>query len=234
MRLAAQAGQEGRAGEGQGQGLTLLEFICARLLGEPVRQGQPGESWWRCPLHDDASPSFHTLPLKEGEREFWRCFGCGSSGDVYQLMRDLRRLGHPECRGNWSPHHQAKVSAWAAEWRRLNASTREGSPNPSPAPAPRAAPRACAPPPADISSLVESVEAGRVNPMTAGLGHSTDVFDIEGAYRDATQRQREALSMAFVLARTAGVDLVALCRYANRQELDYVRWLADLDKSLSE
>src|SRR5262249_52089493 len=94
----------------------------------------------------------------------------------------------------------------------LNASTREETP-----PAP----------PAEHFPLVESVE---VDPLTAGLGGSTDPFDIEEAYRNASPRQAESLVQAFVLARTAGVDLVALCRFAWRQEMEWTRWLRDFDK----
>jgi hypothetical protein len=39
------------------------------------------------------------------------------------------------------------------------------------------------------------------------------------------------LVQAFVLARTAGVDLVALCRFAWRWQLEYARWLRDFDKN---
>jgi hypothetical protein len=193
--------------------MTFLQYVAERLLGPCVRRGAPGESWWRCPLHGDETPSFHTLPTKRDEREYWHCFSCNSGGDVYQLMRCLRRLGHPECWGNWDPHHKVKVAAWEAEWRRsLNDSTRG---NKLPAP------------PAQYSPLVDNVE---VDPLTAGLGYSTDPFDVEAAYRDATPRQAESLALAFVCARDAGVDLAALARYAYQQELEWVRWLRDMDK----
>ena len=69
-----------------------------------------------------------------------------------------------------------------------------------------------------------------MDPLTAGLDYSTDPFDVEVAYRDASQRQRDSLASAFVCARDAGVDLAALARYAYQQELEWTRWVRDMDK----
>jgi hypothetical protein len=59
---------------------------------------------------------------------------------------------------------------------------------------------------------------------------STDAFEIEATFRDATPRQVESLVMALTLARTAGVSLQALAEYAYEGEMEYTRWLRDMDK----
>jgi hypothetical protein len=206
---------------------TLLEYVAERLMGPPSRRGGSyGESYWCCPFHADDSPSFHTLPHREGERDFWRCFGCGSYGDIRQLMRGLRQRGHPECRGSWDPDHKAKVAQWEREWCNLNASTeaqRSGG-------AGARGGLGTAPTGATVAERFPSVESVESDPLTGGLGGSTDPFDVEEAYRNASPRAVESLVQAFVLARTAGVDLVALCRFAWRQEMEWVRWLRDFDK----
>lgn len=51
-----------------------------------------GDYWACCPFHDENSPSFH---VREGEGKF-KCFGCGESGDVIELLMRLERLSFPD------------------------------------------------------------------------------------------------------------------------------------------
>src|SRR5215471_3764302 len=96
---------------------TFLQHVAGRLLGPPARPGgAPGESYWRCPFHDDTTPSFHTLPHKEGTRDYWKCFGCNLYGDEYNLLRNLRdRLGHPAARGGYGDH-QTLLHLWRKDY----------------------------------------------------------------------------------------------------------------------
>jgi hypothetical protein len=71
--------------------ITFLEYLCGWFLGRPARHGpRHGESWWRCPLHAEDTPSFHTLPKLRGKKEYWKCFGCDRWGDAHQLIINLR------------------------------------------------------------------------------------------------------------------------------------------------
>lgn len=50
---------------------------------------QRGRFWWaRCPLHQERTPSFCVDP----ERQCWRCFGCGLSGDVIDFVQKLEGI----------------------------------------------------------------------------------------------------------------------------------------------
>jgi hypothetical protein len=96
--------------------VTFLQFVCEKLLGPPAKNGgQEGEFYWRCPFHDDTRPSFHTLPVKEDTKDYWKCFGCGLWGDELNLLRDLRDIGHPDAQGDHDDH-QALLRQWRAEY----------------------------------------------------------------------------------------------------------------------
>jgi DNA primase len=65
-----------------------------------VRESVPslkkrGRSWTGlCPFHKERTPSFHV----NGERGFFKCFGCGESGDVISfLMKELSYTFHEAC-----------------------------------------------------------------------------------------------------------------------------------------
>jgi len=45
-----------------------------------------------CPFHNEKTPSFHVNP----ERGFWKCFGCGEGGDVFDFVRRIDNLTFPE------------------------------------------------------------------------------------------------------------------------------------------
>ncbi len=41
-----------------------------------------------CPFHNEKTPSFHVHPVKG----FYKCFGCGASGDIFSFVMDTRKL----------------------------------------------------------------------------------------------------------------------------------------------
>ncbi len=45
-----------------------------------------------CPFHSEKTPSFC---IKEG-RDFYYCFGCGASGDIFSLVMKLEGISYPE------------------------------------------------------------------------------------------------------------------------------------------
>ncbi len=66
--------------------MTLLEYTLRRYIGPP-----PSTRTWRCPVHDDSTPSFVMFAPHPDYRDRAKCFGCGWHGDVY----DLLRIFHP-------------------------------------------------------------------------------------------------------------------------------------------
>lgn len=45
-----------------------------------------------CPFHGEKTPSFHV----DGERGFYKCYGCGKGGDCFSFLRDKEGLSFPE------------------------------------------------------------------------------------------------------------------------------------------
>ena len=182
---------------------TFLEFVCERLIGPPARQLGNGDSYWCCPLHNDTTPSFHTLPIHPKYRQYWKCFGCGKGGDEYQLLRELRDLvGHPLAMGTFSDH-QALVGAWREEFDRMvNGSTEVKRP-------------------ARLSSSVEAL-----NPATVELAYANlqpdDVAKLAGAVALAKEHCADAdglLWLCYHKAREAerGQALVASLKKKGRR-----------------
>ena len=71
-----------------------LAAVATRLLGPASgRRGQGGRKlWWNCPFHEDKNPSFCIEPGKA----WWKCFGCGESGDAATLVMRLESKSFPE------------------------------------------------------------------------------------------------------------------------------------------
>lgn len=69
-----------------------LVDVIAQELGAPRRSG----AWlkWRCPFHEDRTPSFAVGP----ERRSFKCFGCGKSGDLYTWLQLRHNMSFPEAK----------------------------------------------------------------------------------------------------------------------------------------
>ena len=64
-----------------------------RLIGENIELKKAGANYvGLCPFHAEKTPSFSVNP----GRQFFHCFGCGESGDVFTFMMKYHRLGFPE------------------------------------------------------------------------------------------------------------------------------------------
>ncbi len=65
-----------------------------KIIGEYVRLDKAGAQNYRglCPFHKEKSPSFHVHAL----RQFYHCFGCGASGDVFTFVQKLENVTFPE------------------------------------------------------------------------------------------------------------------------------------------
>ncbi len=58
------------------------------IIGEHVPLKRAGKDFRaRCPFHEERTPSFYVVPSKG----FYKCFGCGESGDVFSFL--MKRLG---------------------------------------------------------------------------------------------------------------------------------------------
>ena len=59
-----------------------------QVIGDIVPLRKSGKDYKACcPFHDEKTPSFYVVPSKE----FYNCFGCGESGDVFAFL--MKRLG---------------------------------------------------------------------------------------------------------------------------------------------
>jgi hypothetical protein len=73
-----------------------LAVVATNLLGQPPgrRRERGRKLWWHCPLgtHKDLNPSFCVEPGKR----WWKCWGCGESGDAATLVMRVEGLTFPE------------------------------------------------------------------------------------------------------------------------------------------
>jgi DNA primase len=67
----------------------LVELVEARM-GQGRRSG--GQVMFRCPFHDEATPSCRVHPAAKT----FHCFGCGEGGDVIAYVRKLENLSFAE------------------------------------------------------------------------------------------------------------------------------------------
>jgi DNA primase len=71
----------------------VVEEVRARadivdVIGEMVPLKKAGREYKaNCPFHEERTPSFYVVP----DKGFYKCFGCGKSGDVFSFVMD--RLG---------------------------------------------------------------------------------------------------------------------------------------------
>ncbi|MDH4318982.1 MAG: CHC2 zinc finger domain-containing protein [Desulfobulbaceae bacterium] len=64
-----------------------------QVIGDVVELKKAGGSFMgRCPFHGEKTPSFSVQPHKQ----FFHCFGCGESGDVFSFMMKYHSMTFPE------------------------------------------------------------------------------------------------------------------------------------------
>jgi DNA primase len=65
-----------------------------RIVGEYVRLKRAGAQNYTglCPFHGEKTPSFSI----HATRQFFHCFGCGESGDVFKFLQKIENISFPE------------------------------------------------------------------------------------------------------------------------------------------
>lgn len=119
---------------------NVVEEVRARadiveIVGEAVQLKRSGREYKaRCPFHNEKTPSFYVVPAKG----FYKCFGCGESGDVFTFLMKRQGLSFQEAvrviaakvgveipvdddrRGDEPNKVLYEVTAFAAEWFKTN------------------------------------------------------------------------------------------------------------------
>jgi DNA primase len=63
------------------------------LVQEYTRLKQAGRHWKACcPFHKEKTPSF----IVSRDKQFFHCFGCGKSGDVFNFIQEIEGLDFRE------------------------------------------------------------------------------------------------------------------------------------------
>src|SRR5512138_1439978 len=65
-----------------------------RIVGDYVRLKKAGAQNYSglCPFHNEKTPSFSV----HATRQFYHCFGCGASGDVFSFVQKVENITFPE------------------------------------------------------------------------------------------------------------------------------------------
>jgi DNA primase len=65
-----------------------------RIIGDYVKLKKAGAQNYSglCPFHNEKTPSFSV----HGARQFFHCFGCGASGDVFSFIQKIENITFPE------------------------------------------------------------------------------------------------------------------------------------------
>ncbi len=65
-----------------------------RIVGEYMTLRKSGAQYFQglCPFHQEKTPSFSV----HASRQFFHCFGCGASGDVFSFVQKIENISFPE------------------------------------------------------------------------------------------------------------------------------------------
>src|SRR6266700_3219255 len=71
-----------------------LQTDIVRVVGEYVSLKKAGAQNYSalCPFHKEKTPSFSV----HATRQFYHCFGCGQSGDVFSFVQKIENITFPE------------------------------------------------------------------------------------------------------------------------------------------
>src|SRR6266566_7887634 len=65
-----------------------------RIVGDYIQLKKSGAQNFSglCPFHGEKTPSFSV----HATRQFFHCFGCGKSGDVFTFVQEMEKISFPE------------------------------------------------------------------------------------------------------------------------------------------
>ena len=88
----------------------MVEEVRARadivdVIGEFVQLKKAGREYKaNCPFHEERTPSFYVVP----DKGFYKCFGCGKSGDVFSFVMERQGLDFVESGHKWQHCNERK------------------------------------------------------------------------------------------------------------------------------
>ena len=83
-----------------------------QLIQEYVPLKKAGVNWKACcPFHQEKTPSFMVHP----ERQFFHCFGCGKSGDIFTFIQEMEGMDFPEALRLLAARAGVKIDAFRNE-----------------------------------------------------------------------------------------------------------------------
>ena len=95
-----------------------------RVVGEYITLKKSGAQNYSglCPFHGEKTPSFSVHVT----RQFYHCFGCGVSGDVFKFVQEIEKVSFPEAVKEFEA--ALKLSPKHPEATKLLLQAREGRP----------------------------------------------------------------------------------------------------------
>jgi DNA primase len=58
-----------------------------------------------CPFHDEKTPSFNV----SRDKGFYKCFGCGKSGDVFKFLQEIENMSFPEAKRQLAERYGVQI-----------------------------------------------------------------------------------------------------------------------------
>lgn len=84
------------------------------VIGQYVSLRPAGPDRWKacCPFHDEKTPSFNV----SRDKGFFKCFGCGASGDVFKFVQQIENLSFPEAKRQLAERYGVAMRAPGKEF----------------------------------------------------------------------------------------------------------------------
>ncbi len=77
-----------------------------QVIGEHVQLRRAGANFTGlCPFHGEKTPSFSVNP----QRQHYKCFGCGESGDVFSFLMKYQNMSYPDALKELARRHQISL-----------------------------------------------------------------------------------------------------------------------------